>query len=82
MSQAVTCFLRCCRFDAPSWHRQILAFANESQAALAAIPVDADQVAEMHLISGKQIGKWIDNMALNGTLEMPSTIALVRTFLK
>jgi hypothetical protein len=46
------------------------------------IPIDADQVAKMYLIRGKQIGKWIDNMALNGPLEMPRTIALVRAFLK
>jgi len=57
-------------------------FSNESQAFLAVIPIDADHVANMYLIRGKQIGKRRDNMALNGPLEMPRTIALVRTFLE
>ena len=72
----------CCRFETARWHCQILAFAYERQAVLDVIPIDADQVAKMYLIRGKQIGKWIDNMTLNGPLEMPRTIALVRAFLK
>src|SRR6266404_1009044 len=73
---------RCRRFEAASRHRTIIAFSNESQAVLAVIPIDADQVTKMYLIRGKQIGKRRDNMALNGPLEMPRTIALVRTLLK
>jgi hypothetical protein len=46
------------------------------------IPIDADQIAGMYLIRGKQTGKRRDNMALNGPLEMPRTITLVRTLLK
>src|SRR5882724_5607959 len=73
---------RSCPFEVASRRRQLRAFLNESQAVLAMVPIDADQVARMYLIRGKQIGKRGDNMALNGPLEMPRTIALVRTFLK
>src|SRR4029077_10851284 len=73
---------RCRRFEPGSRHRTITAFSNESQAVLAVIPIDADHVAKMYLIRDKQIGKRRDNMALDGPLEMPRTIALVRTFLK
>src|SRR6267378_6844515 len=73
---------RCCRFEAASRHRKIVTFSNESQAVLAVVPIAADHVANMYLIRGKQIGKRRDNMALNGPLEMPRTIALVRTLLK
>src|SRR6266849_7676137 len=73
---------RCRRFEAASRHCKIVTLSNESQAVLAVVPIDADQVAKMYLIRVKQIGKRRYNMALNGPLEMPRTIALVRTLLK
>jgi hypothetical protein len=68
------------RFGAAKRNRQILSFTNEIQAGLTVIPIDADHVPDMYLIGSKEIGKRIDNVALNRQLETLRAIALFRTF--
>jgi len=68
------------RFKAASPSCQILDFANAIQAVLIVIPIDTDDVSDMYLIRSEEIGKRIDNMALNFQLETLRAKALFRTF--
>jgi hypothetical protein len=47
---------------------------------LIVIPIDTDDVSDMYLIRSEEIGKRIDNMALNCQLETLRAKALFRTF--
>jgi len=44
------------------------------------IPIDTDHVSDMYLIRSREIGKRIDNVALNRQLETLRAMALCRTF--
>src|SRR5947208_7175009 len=57
------------RFEAASRSCQIFDFANEIQTGLIVIPIDTDVVSDMYLIRSEEIGKRIDNVALNRQLE-------------
>ena len=70
------------RLQATRWHCQILAFADECQPILIAIPVDANQIAKMYLFRSQQIRQWIHDVALDGPFQMARAISLIRTFLK
>src|SRR5258706_983732 len=64
------------------WDRQVFTLADERQAVLLLIPVDADEVAQVDLLGGQQVCQWINHVALDGTLEVPRTVALVCAFLQ
>src|ERR1700746_3620234 len=66
----------------PGGDSQVFAFADEAEAALFFIPVDADEIAGVHLFSGQQIGERIDHVTFNSTLQVPRTIAPIRAFLQ
>ena len=58
------------------------ALANEGQFLVLAVPIDADQVADAHLLRGQQVRQRVDDIALDGALQMACTVALVRAFLQ
>src|SRR5208337_4616821 len=60
----------------------VLAFAREIEVVFLAIPINADEVAEMDLFGGQKTGHGVDNVALDGALEVTRTIALVGAFLQ
>src|SRR5260370_7191952 len=64
------------------WDRQILTLADEGQAVLLSGPIDANEVAEVNLLGRQQVRQRIYDMAFNGALEVPRTVALVRAFLQ
>src|SRR5260370_2446138 len=63
-------------------NQRALALTNERELRMLSVPVDADQVAKMHLLGGQQVGQRIDHMPLNGSLQVPRAIPLVRSFLQ
>jgi hypothetical protein len=56
----------------------VLDFTSEIQALLIVIPTDADDVTGIDLTRSEEIGKRIDNMALNRQLETLRVIVLFR----
>jgi hypothetical protein len=57
---------------------ELLNFANEIQVGMIVIPIDSDQVPDLDSIRGEEIGKGIDNKALNRQLQKPRVIVLFR----
>ena len=70
------------RFWPADRHGYVFAFAGEIKVVLVAIPIDADEVAEMDLFGGQKIGHGVDDVALDGTLEVTRAVALVRALLQ
>src|SRR5258708_33015948 len=68
------------RFCLAGWDRQVFTLANEGQAVLLLIPVDANEVTEVNLFGGQQVCQWINHVAFDGALEVPRTVALVCAF--
>src|SRR6267154_1626736 len=64
------------------WDRQVFTFADEGQAVLLLIPVDADQVTQVDLFGCQEVCQWINHVALDGAFEVPRTVALVCAFLQ
>src|SRR5271157_1782144 len=56
--------------------------ANKGQFLVLAVPIDAHEVADAHLLRRKQVSQRIDDVALDGALQMARTVALVRAFLQ
>jgi len=63
-------------------HRQIFAFAYKRQSVLLAVPVDAHQVAQLHLFRRQQIRQRINHVPFNRPLQMPRPVALIGPFLQ
>ena len=42
--------------------------ANEGQFLVQAVPIDAHEVADTHLLRGQQVGQRVDDVALDGAL--------------
>jgi hypothetical protein len=57
---------------------ELLHFRYEIQARLIVIPIDSDRVPDLYSIRGQEIGKGIDNKALNRQLQKPRVIVLFR----
>jgi len=57
---------------------ELLHFTDEIQAELIVIPIDSDHVPDLYSIRGEEIGKGIDNKALNRQLQTPRVIVLFR----
>src|ERR1700737_1407875 len=70
------------RLRSSRWHCQVFPFGYKRQAVLFAVPIDANQVAQLHLIGSQQIRQRIHDVALNRALQVPRAIALVRSFLQ
>jgi hypothetical protein len=58
--------------------RQLLHFRSEIQAGLIPIPIDSDRVPDLYSIRGQEIGKGIDNEALNRQLQTPRVVVPFR----
>jgi hypothetical protein len=69
-------------FSATHGHGEVFAFANEIQSVLRAAPIDADEVAAVDLLGGKEIGHREYDVTFNRTFEVTRSIALVGAFLK
>ena len=54
----------------------------EHQASHAPVPVDAQVVAHFHLFRGQEVGQREDHMPLDGPLQVPCAIALIRPFVQ
>src|SRR5215467_10224347 len=70
------------RLDSAYGHGEIFSFPSEGQAFLLFVEVDANQIAQMDLFGGEQIGPWIDNVPFDGTLQVARAIPLVRPLLQ
>jgi len=57
---------------------ELLHFTYEIQAGLILIPIDSDHVPDLYSIRGEEIGKGIDNKALNRQLQTPRVMVLFR----
>src|SRR5260370_8276478 len=77
-----SCARRNNRFCLAGWDCQVFTLANEGQAVLLLIPVDANEVTEVNLFGGQQVCQWINHVPLDGALQVPRTVALVRAFLQ
>src|SRR5882762_3728179 len=62
--------------------RQVFTFADEGQAVLLLVPINANQVTEVNLLGRQQVRQRIDNVAFDGTFQVSCSIALVRSFLQ
>ena len=70
------------RVGATDGDGDVFAFTNEVKMILRGFPVDADHVTETNLFSGEKVGHRIDDVALDGALQMASAVALVGAFLQ
>src|SRR6266404_6662081 len=61
-------------------YQRALALTNKRQLRMFAVPIDAHQVAEMHLLRSQQICQRIHDVPLYGPLQVARTIPLVRAF--
>src|ERR1700682_2281268 len=70
------------RFHLARWDRQVFTLADEGQAVLLLVPIDANEVAKAKLAGSRQVRQWIHDMAFDRALEVPRAVALVRAFLQ
>src|ERR1700736_1072158 len=70
------------RFRSSRWHSQVFSFAYNRQTILFAVPIDAHQVTQLHLIGSQQISQRVHDVAFDRAFQVPSAIALVRAFLQ
>src|ERR1700687_6171081 len=63
------------------WDRQVFTLADEGQAALLLVPIDANEVAKVNLLGCQKVRQWMHAMAFDRALEVPRAVALVRAFL-
>ena len=71
------CYLRHCRR-----HKSPFALSSEGQPLVSAVPIDAHQVSQMHLLCSEQIRKRIHDVPLNRPLQVPGSISLICSFLQ
>src|SRR6266568_976292 len=69
-------------FPRSRFHQCSLALADEGQAVVRFVPVDAYQVAQIHLIGREKISQRVDHVALDGPLQVARAVAMVRAFLQ
>ena len=55
---------------------------NEGQFLVLPIPIDANKVADAHLLRSEEVGQWIDDVTLDGAFQMAGAVALVGAFLQ
>src|ERR1700681_5103408 len=70
------------RLQATSWHGEVFALANEDQVIPVAIPIDAQEVAQVNLLGSQKISQRINYVPFDSPLQVPCAIALVRAFLQ
>src|SRR5260370_40482021 len=58
------------------WDRQVFTLAAEGQTILLLVPIDANEVAKVNLLGRQQVRQWIHNVAFDGALDVPRTVAL------
>jgi hypothetical protein len=51
------------------------AFAQEEPAAVGAVVVNAQHVAQVELVSGQQVGQRVDHVAFDGPLQVARAVA-------
>jgi len=56
--------------------------ATEGQSVLLLVPVDANKVAEVNLLSRQKVCQRIDHMTFDGALQVPRSVALIRALLQ
>src|SRR5712664_723061 len=61
-------------------HQRTLTLAHKRKLRMFLVPVDANQIAQMHLLRSQQVGQRINHMALNRSLQVPRAVALIRAF--
>src|SRR5207253_7406973 len=64
------------------WDCQVFTLADKGQAVLLLVPIDANEVAKVNLLGRQQVRQRIYDVAFDGSLEVPCTVALVRAFLE
>src|SRR5580658_4436431 len=72
----------CNRFHSPRRYCQVLSLADEAQSFTILAPIDAHQVAQVHLLGSQQIRQRVNHVPLDGSLEVSRSIALVGSFLQ
>jgi len=63
-------------------YQRAFTLANKGKLRMFSVPVDANQIAQMHLLCGQQVGQRIDHMPLNGLASGAAHIPLICPFLQ
>src|ERR1700722_1691641 len=74
-------YLRC-GFGWSGLHQRAFTLADESQAVVLAVPIDANEVPKVDLFGSQQISQRVDHVAFDGPLQVSCTVALVGSFLE
>src|SRR5882757_5649740 len=61
-------------------HQSAFALADECQPHVFTVPIDANEIAQVDLFGGQQIRQRINHVALNGALQVPGAVTLIRAF--
>lgn len=69
-------------FGTADGHGEVLAFLYETEHIVIAAPIDADEVATVDLLSGEQVSHGVDDVALDGALEVTRSVTLVGALLE
>src|SRR5713101_981426 len=59
-------------------HQGTLTLTHKRKLRMFLVPVDANQIPQVHLLRCQQVGQRIDNMALNRSLQVPRAVPLIR----
>ena len=57
-----------------------MAFSDEGKLLVNAVPIDTHQIADADLLSCQKIRQRVNDVSLNGALQVPCAIALIGSF--